>query len=492
MPEIELKDAKDLEKVLGDMNHRVNDIEQKIASAGDADGEGRKVLETELKDLRGVVSEMARKRTPAVMSDTKCPVKAEDFKSMGWKAILNAPTKVEKTTYGWTDPEGDIAEFQEASDNLYLLSKMLRRDSNEVREMNYYKAVYRPAFEKVRETLGKAFDISDAGGGAEWVGAQYSTRFFEKLRLEMRVANLFEQFTMPRSPFVFPVQLADLTPYTFAENTASDGQTAFTESLGTTVVTGNVTFTAHGLAVRALTSKFQEEDSYVAMLPFLQQAVVQAARNGIEDCIINGDTTGVHMDNDIEAVALHAATIWNGLRHAAMAFTADVGAGGNLINTDANFRDYVMKSRGLMGKYGVNPADLALIVSPIGYNQLLSIPALATAASLIPGTATNVTGALGRIWGMDIIVSEFMKDNLAATGVNTVGGPNTFTGMVIVNRRAWLLGTVRQVTVQVLRELYSQFDQDGVTVTWRGDFQSPYGATGTVNHTGWIYDIALS
>lgn len=494
MPEIELKDAKDLERVLGDLNKHINDVDQKLGAVGDADSRISEVCR-DIKSVNDRIDEIARKRVPIATEEHKNGINVDEFRTHGVELLHKAATPVQrKASYQWDKSDGPIAEFQDAADDLYLIKTLLKLDPDDLKKSKYYRETFVPKMQRAIKTVG-AFDDSDSSlGSSYWVPTGFSARLLEKVRLELAVAKLFEEFPMPRSPFMFPVWLSDLTAYNFAENTASTGQTAITGTpLTTNQVMGRVTFTGKGIGTHAITSKFFEEDSIVPVLPFLQRAIVQAIRNGIEDCIINGDTTATHQDYDTEQLTLPAAVTWDGLRDHAIANTTNacVDAGGAMINTTANFVDHVLAARGLMGKYGVLPQNLGFIVSPAVHNQMLGIEAFATAASLAGGTGTNVQGTFGfNPFGMQMVVSEWMRQDMAATGVNTTGGPNTFTGCLLVHKGSWILGTLRNMTIQVLRETLALYDQDDVLVTWRGDFEHIYASTAV--DTAYVYDIGLT
>lgn len=501
---IEVKDGEQLSKVLDDFNKRIADSEARIAELKDADGPGaHEKLEKELKALQEQANEIARKRIPVEREEDgkRVRVSPRELRSLGVKALHNARTVCQRN-FGKTgaetfsEPEGDVAEWQEASDILLTAKTVSGWSEAQARKSSIFEDLYRPAYEKVAARFKETFDTAGSGLGSEWVGAEYSSRLFEKTRLMLRVLDGIEVIQMPRSPYVYPVQLADLKVFSFSQQTTSPttltGVGAMTDMTASQTITGNVTFTGRGIGGIVFMTKFAEEDSYVPLRAFLNQNAPQGLANGLEHWAINGDSTATHQDADINAITGDVAKLSIGFRKAARTFTADVDAQGNKINTSANWRSYVMQAKGLMGKYGVPGQPLKLIVSPQGYNQLLSVEDFSTAASLAGGSGTNVAGDFRfRPYGMEVVASEFMKENLANTGVNAGLGADNFTGMVIVNLNAWKLGVLRNVTVQLLSEQFAQWDMNALLLTWRGDFQSPYGVTGSVNHTGYIYDIGL-
>jgi hypothetical protein len=65
------------------------------------------------------------------------------------------------------------------------------------------------------------------------------------------------------------------------------------------------------------------------------------------------------------------------------------------------------------------------------------------------GQATVLSGELAKYEGMPVIVSEYCREDLAATGKNTLAGPNTFGSVILVNRKRWFVGLRRAIQVKV-------------------------------------------
>jgi hypothetical protein len=108
-----------------------------------------------------------------------------------------------------------------------------------------------------------------------------------------------------------------------------------------------------------------------------------------------------------------------------------------------------------------NTGVKALIVSDLR----LADPSVITMEKYGPN-ATIVTGELAKVDGSPIIVSEYVRADLNATGVFD-NVTLTRTELITLYLRGFLLGNRRQVTVQVLRELYAEDDQDAIIVSHR-------------------------
>jgi hypothetical protein len=144
-----------------------------------------------------------------------------------------------------------------------------------------------------------------------------------------------------------------------------------------------------------------------------------------------------------------------------------------------------------MGRYGVNGSDLVVIVGTQVANQLREIPRFAT-LDVFGQIATNLnpnlnSGSFGPD-GMNLVVSEFMREDLNATGV--YDGTTTDNGFVsIVHRRAWELADGGSIKNKPVDQVYALKGLTGILATWRGDFQRRYGWEAI--HTAAVYNITV-
>ncbi|OFV79354.1 MAG: hypothetical protein A2W26_00080 [Acidobacteria bacterium RBG_16_64_8] len=504
MPNIELKDLGQLEGFLNEQSKRLDEIGTKILAIPDADGPGgHKKLAEQIAAQQKILDELVRHRVPITDDEGKQArlVSKADYMEMGIKAIYQAPTAASITPtpagpsrFSISRPEGPIAEFQDAGEKLYLLGQLLKvgdeTAEHAARRSKFYTQVYAPAREKAVTLVKQALDTATGPEGGDWLANEVSARMFELLRLEKNVWGLFEEITMPRSPFTFPTFLSKIKAFKMTEATGSVSPTKISIGQPTTTAT-KFTLTAIGIATRMLTSKFLEEDSIVPVLSLLQAQVAEALSDGREDACLNGDDDGTHMDTDTQAGATDLpAKAWNGLRKAALAKAAKVDLGGSKLDTDANWKLGVGVVRGAMGKYGRGRECGFITGSKLSNGQVPYVEAYRTAYA-IAASATNVAGNISfRPDGMEMVESEYQREDVNSSGVNGASG-NTFATAIIVHRKAWICGTVRQATVQVGRELYMESDQDVVVATGRWAFGSPYGAGAGDNHTGIIYDIGV-
>lgn len=345
-------------------------------------------------------------------------------------------------------------ELQSQVDDIYLLSQIMKCDPRTLKSWNGFQ-----------EDLGdfkKALDTAAAAGGGDWVPTDFSTQFYEFVRLETMVAALFPVIQMPSNPFSIPVGIGRVTTFKQAEQTADTGQTIIPVG-DTTNISSKTTLTAVGHASRVLASKEVQEDSIVAVLPFLRQEMITAMAEGREDCIMNGDTAGSHEDTDITDAA-DRRKMWLGLR---------AHANDNSYKTDLSTFNYtnLLSMRKNLGKYGVYPVKLAWITGIAGMIKLLNLPEVVT-VDKYGASATILSGEIGKIGGIPVVISGWVREVLESTGIYSASG--TKTALHLTYRPGWVVGERRPVTSQLLTEIYAIYGQDALITTERVVFAPLY------------------
>jgi HK97 family phage major capsid protein len=311
-------------------------------------------------------------------------------------------------------------------------------------------------FAEEASALRKAMDTATSEEGLEWIPTGFSSELIQKVKLALKVAALHSRIAMPMNPFKLPIDGADAAAYLAAEST-SDTAAKITAS---TPGTKNVTFDAVKLACRVLVSTELEEDSVVAILPLLRDKIVQALAEAQENATINGDTAATHQDGDVTDAA-DVRKAWDGYRKLAI-----VSAKVSLSTFNiAGLRTL----RASMSKYGVNPNNLAWIAGVKVFHKLLSL-AEALTVDKYGANATILSGELAKLDGIPVIVSEFVREDLNASGVYD-GVTTNRTVLPLVYRPAFLYGDRRAITLRVSQELYMESDQDVAIATQRLDFQ---------------------
>jgi len=356
-----------------------------------------------------------------------------------------------------------LKELQNKSDDLYTMAVILGVRPNELKMYNEF------------QEMAKAMSSTGSGTGDEWVPTGYSAQLYEKVRLEMKVAALFDEIPMPTNPYIPPVLAGDVTAYLAAESTADEIATTATIA-PSQVTTSNFTFTAKKIAARVRLSGESDEDSIVPMLPTLKNNIGIAIAAAMETAIINGDTAATHQDSDVTN-AKDARKAWNGLRK--------LCAAGSKMDASTFNIDALRTIRKNMGVYGVDPRKLAWIVSISVFVQLLGLTEVITLDKYGPN-ATILQGELAKIDGIPIIVSEYVRQDLNATGVYD-GTTTTKTELLCAYRNGYLLGNRRGFTLKQGEDIEN--DQKILVASIREDFEPVFDAA-TQYAVGEGYNIA--
>lgn len=241
---------------------------------------------------------------------------------------------------------------------------------------------------------------------------------------------------MPSDPFKVPALTASATAKLGAENAAPTA---------TQPTTAQATLDAKKLITVCQLSYELEEDSVVAMLPVIKSDIVSALAEGIENAAINGDDSATHQDADVTATD-DVRKAWKGYRKLALSAAKVDLATFNIANLRA--------IRKAMRKYGVDQNQLAWIAGISVYNQMLSLSEVTTVDKYGPN-ATVLAGELAKLDGIPVIVSEFVREDLNATGVYD-GTTTTKTIVLLVRRDGFLYGDRRTVLIETDKDVKAQ------------------------------------
>jgi HK97 family phage major capsid protein len=364
-----------------------------------------------------------------------------------------------------------IRNMQNLADEALIIGSLLhahaakRGETNEPLPNRYIKST--KAYKQLM-TL-RAMDTLTATEGLEWIPVEFSGQLYDIVAVSLKVAANFPMIAMPAPTFKLPIATTDDVAFLVPENITDNFLTETNKVPTLTPGTANVTLTAKKLGALTVFSEELNEDSIIAIIPFLRNKLGNAIANAIERATLDGDTTATHMDNDV-TVASDARKAWNGIRKdcIASATTYDVAstAGGG----EATFTAQdLLRLRGLIDPaFAEDPEQLAYVVSVNSMLKMMAFTEMVTVDKLGPN-ATIVRGQVGRIWGAPVLTSKYARTNVAATGVNTGAGPNTLAVVYLTNKNGYIYGNRRGVTIKSAESVWS--DQGLMVVTWRGDFQ---------------------
>jgi len=352
----------------------------------------------------------------------------------------------------------NVVEFQKRADDLFIVSKILGIDP---RQSKLYKDLWEPVSE-----LRKAMTTANTGAGAEWIPTGFSADLIAKVELALKVAALHPRVKMPTDPFKIPA----LTGF----STAKLGSEA-TAPTASSLATANIVLDAKKLITYVPLSYELEEDSIIAVLPLIKDDIVKALARAQENAAINGDDSTSHMDNDVTN-AEDVRKAWKGYRKLAIS-SAKIDCAGGVT------RDKLRALRKALGKYGIDQNELAWVVGISVYNQMLSLPEVITVDKYGPN-ATVLSGELAKFDGIPVIVSEYVREDLNATGVYD-GTTTSKTIAILVRQDAFVFGDRRDVLIETFRDIKAQ--SIDVVASQRVAFSNRLPATDPI--VGILYDI---
>ena len=363
--------------------------------------------------------------------------------------------QVESTTQGARVSSGKYRGFDEF--DLMISNEVLRlaksggtdgKDRINPRAADEWRSNLGQARGDLYESIGRALDSTTPGAGDELTFTGESSEMWRDVHLATSVASLFSRIMMPTTPFEVPYDFRDVNWYRGTPNVAPTSSTPGT---------GRQTLTAAELAAMIGWAYDLDEDAVVAVLPELRATLVRNAAEVLDDVVLNGDISddgtninadGATADSLAGSAGLDHYLVFDGLIHISLVDNINQGNDHGAAVSDDMFNE----ARAKLGKYGVRPSECAFVMDINTYIRSQSIENFRTIEKLGPN-ATLLTGQLGDIEGIPIIVSEqmLMAD---IDGKVTSGGNGTDTGRVlVVNRNMYRLGFKRELMIESERDI---------------------------------------
>ncbi len=326
----------------------------------------------------------------------------------------------------------------------------------------------------LRSLTRAAMDSTTAGSGDELVATLEARELWMDVNLRTLVAPLIATIAMPSTPFELPKQLGDVNFYPGTENTAA---------ADTALGTGRATLEAHELVGHVPYSFTLEEDAVVALLPEIRAGLVRNVAEVLDDVILNADASKANNINaDGATIAKsdagkgHWLLGYDGILHLPL---VDNGAQSNLHGEGVS-DDMFNEIRAKLGKYGARPSELVWVMDVNTFIRAQSISQFRTMDKLGPN-ATLLTGMLGAVEGIPVIVSEQMRLADSDGKVTDAGNTRPAGRLLIFNRTQWMQGFRRRVSIDVERD--TQKRQTVVTVSFRHALTERTGDRSTATHT---------
>ena len=336
------------------------------------------------------------------------------------------------------------------------------------------------ALQAWEQSVQRAMDSTTSGAGDELVGREEARQLWADVNVETAVASLFETVTMPSNPFDIPLQLGDVNWYPGTANVAVSS---------TNLSTAKQTLTAYELVGMVPWAYELDEDAVIAMMGEVRATLLRNSAQVLDDIVLNADTSLTGNINH-DGTALTATTA--GHAHYLVGFDGLVHL--PLVDNTAMRNDHSAavsadmfnELRRKLGKYGLRPSELAFVTDVNTFIAVQSITEFQTVDKLGPN-ATLLTGQLGSVEGVPVVVSEQMA--LAdADGKVTAAGNVASTGrLLLVNRTQWRKGFKRELLIETERDV--QRRQNVMVVSMRVAFAERSGSRTSAAHTALQFNI---
>ena len=336
------------------------------------------------------------------------------------------------------------------------------------------------ALQAWEQSVQRAMDSTTASAGDELVGREEARQLWADVNVETAVASLFETVTMPSNPFDIPLQLGDVNWYPGTANVAVSS---------TNLSTAKQTLTAYELVGMVPWAYELDEDAVIAMMAEVRATLLRNSAQVLDDIVLNADTSLTGNINH-DGTALTATTA--GHAHYLVGFDGLVHL--PLVDNTAMRNDHSAavsadmfnELRRKLGKYGLRPSELAFVTDVNTFIAVQSITEFQTVDKLGPN-ATLLTGQLGSVEGVPVVVSEQMA--LAdADGKVTAAGNVASTGrLLLVNRTQWRKGFKRELVIETERDV--QRRQNVMVVSMRVAFAERSGSRTSAAHTALQFNI---
>ena len=263
------------------------------------------------------------------------------------------------------------------------------------------------------------------------IDQEVATQIEKEVMLQYRLAQIFREIQMNSQSMVLPLQ-NDVDAAIFAttgENAVGTGSTTGLAEAGGTAGTFEANQTilqAHRMISTTFMDNHIDEEVLVNLMPMLTEGVARAHAKAVDNMVLNGNASSP------------AITGLEGFATASSGGAVDLdGASVATGNSATLTAALLLDARKDMGKYGIDPSDVAFVVSQKRYYDLIADPGFADITDVGSDVATKLVGQIGAVYGSPVIIS----DNFEAESAGN-------TAAYAVAYRNYAIPRLRGVTVE--------------------------------------------
>lgn len=281
-----------------------------------------------------------------------------------------------------------------------------------------------------RNVLQKAGISYEGSGDAPDIAQEVSRQIEKEIVLNLRTATLFREIQLNSATQVLPIQ-TDVEAAVWQTGAATAGNLENRGASDNTFRPKQTILQAYRLISQSFMDNHVDEEVLVNLMPMLIDSVARAHARAVDAAILNGNGTFTGIEG-------YSTASTNG----SLDLDGDTVAAGNSPTLTAGM---LMGARKQMGKYGINPADVAYIVSQKRYYDLIADPEFTNIDEVGSDVATKITGMIGAVFGSPVIISDNFEAEASAGSV-----------AYAVNVRNYVIPRLRGVTVEQDYEVGNQ------------------------------------
>ena len=294
--------------------------------------------------------------------------------------------------------------------------------------------------QEVLEKAGVTYDATSSAG----IDVAVASTFEEAVKIEQKVAPLFREIQVASGATVLPI-----IPDSENANFSADGLGTTANLLEEKGASDNnfnvnrIVLQTHRLISGTFLSNDTDEQVVLSLLPILTPALARAHAKAIDSAIlignssINGIVGGAGTDGAGSFLAFDSSLVTDPNPDASPS-TGPI--------TSAN----LLSIRSEMGKFGLNPTDVAYIVPVDQYYHLIDDDGFSDVSEVGSDLAFKRIGVVGAIYGSPVIASDVLAS------VSNASGAQTSTAAVAVNVNNFVIPKLRGVNVETDYEVANQ------------------------------------
>lgn len=249
----------------------------------------------------------------------------------------------------------------------------------------------------------------------------FSTNLIRDIQAALVVAPLFTEMMLDAAQITIPINPNRQNANWVAAAALADGSNKARTGAEIKVALTERTLKTFKLAAKSYLTEETDEDTILSLVPILRQHLVEAHANEMDRAFLVGDGAGkpaglVKKATDASAVLVGAAKADGSVKVTALELAS---------------------ARRKLGLYGINTAELAILISQDAYWDLILDPEWADVQQVTAANATKLNGEVGNVYGMPVIVSN----NFEARAVSTAYA-------VIVNKKNFVVPRQRGMTLR--------------------------------------------